>query len=167
MGLIIIYHFILVFWGALIGLFGEKIIRRNPFFKCFIVKAEIVDMVDFSMLKKHFWITVVKYQKHDMTLKTFVYRGRKDQIGDMIEIATNGDLSVRTKFYWRKDNVTVAGVLFLILTILGVWLLIACMEIIEMKYLLIALFVLVILLFLHPLLYGIAYNDIQGNIHTV
>lgn len=167
MEIIIIYHFILVFWGTLIGLFGEKIIIGNPFFKGFIVEAEVVEMLDFSMLKKHIFVTVVKYKKYDMVVKTFVFRGKSDKIGDTIQILTNGDITVRTKFYWKKDNSTAAGILFLILTILMIWLIIECIEIVKLQHLLVGMFVVIVALLLQPLLYGLTYRDVQSHIHMI
>ena len=117
MELIIIYHFVLVLWGTLIGLFGEKIIIGNPFFKGFIVEAEVIEMLDFSMLKKHIFVTVVKYKKYD--------------------------------------------------TILMIWLIIECIEIVKLQHLLVGVIVVIVALLLHPLLYGLTYRDVQSHVHMI
>lgn len=100
-------EFVFLIIGSLIiaivvDIFEDIIVGYSIFFNKVCTTAEILWFEQCAGYHCCYDVAIIKMQG-DIPQKFIVNRSGKDKEGDIIEIATNGDMAVRTRWCWKKD----------------------------------------------------------------
>ena len=90
--------------AVLIELFEDKMVEHSILWKKQYITGEILWFEECSGYHCCYSIAVIKVQVGDTPLKCIVNKSKSDEIGDLIKVATDGAVAVRTKWYRKEDR---------------------------------------------------------------
>lgn len=150
--------------GVCIYVFEDVIIQKNFMWKKYFVEGEILWFDECALFRRTSNIAVIQYTKNNMLQKVVVRRGIKDKIGDRIRIATNGNIAVRVKPYWKKDlKVCELALNIIVIVLLGRYIIVNYNKC-NMRCILLAFCVTVFAILIYPLLYELDTNNIKRDL---
>lgn len=152
------------FFGFVINLFEDMVVLKNVFWKKEIVEGEILWFDRCSGYHCYYDVAVVQYKMYDMTQKIIISKSNKDKIGDVITIATNGEIAVRCNLYWKEDTKLFDVVSFLVLISLLMYYIIYHIYNFTIMHMVCLLIEIVVLFLLYPFFYSVKVEDCEKDL---
>lgn len=97
---------IVIIWilCTFLSFFSDYIIKKTRLRNCRPIVAEIVCFDEILFTKGGCKVTIVQYKNEGKTRDAILLKGKKDVIGNTIEIITDGNIAVRNKLALKDDD---------------------------------------------------------------